>query len=116
MHDIVDGGVNVEFCFRFAKEANMAKDMETGEPCEAYAKIKMNLKKAPFEEEYDSMHQSLRRSLANWLDIPEEHVVPISFREYVENAWEEDLQSIDFGSTTPRLKAGAWDDDTRGNR
>lgn len=81
----------VEFCYRIEKEAKMARDTTTGEHCECWSKVGLDLAVMPNTEvEYAEMHESLRSILAGQINSDIKNITPISYQEYQEHNDEDD--------------------------
>jgi hypothetical protein len=80
--------MELRFCYRISKEANMAFNLETGAPEEAYFQVKMKVSNIP--EDYEKSHQAIGRVLAKQGGCDPEWVIPISTEDYDRHDQEDD--------------------------
>lgn len=82
----------VNYYFIIDKQANMAHDVETGEPAEAYAKFGIDCRQ-PIDEDsglYESLKSEAAKLVSNTFKIKLEWLKPISHEEYLEHSYEEE--------------------------
>jgi hypothetical protein len=70
----------------------MARNIETGEPAEAYIQTVLTLSERP--ENYDRLHKNIGKNIATQFNWKDEWVIPISQEEYDENV--DDEEGIDL--------------------
>lgn len=80
--------MELRFCYRISKEANLAYNLETGAPEEAYAQVKMEVSNMP--EDYEKSHRAIGNVLAKQGGYNPEWVIPISSEEYDLNNQEDE--------------------------
>jgi hypothetical protein len=86
----------VHFPFRLAKEVNIAHNMITGEPSEAYTEITLKRSKTQWTpEKYAELHQSLRKIIAQKFNCSVDHVIPITGAEYEAETEPDEAESDD---------------------
>lgn len=80
--------MELRFCYRIAKEAKLAYNLETGEDEEAFAQIKLELLNTP--SNYDKLHREIGYILARRNRCDPQWVNPISTEEYDQHNQEDD--------------------------
>ena len=77
------------FCFKISAEAGLAHDVETGENAACYSQIKIDVGSLT-KEEYDKIHESVRKMLAEQIGIDLGLIECITQEEYDEMAADDD--------------------------
>ncbi|WP_017728525.1 hypothetical protein [Halalkalibacterium ligniniphilum] len=72
------------FCYRISAKAGMAHDGK-GNDASCFTQMNFEGGKALSEDDYNSLHEKLKISLSNQLDLPVEYLECISQQEYDEN-------------------------------
>lgn len=81
--------MQIDVCYRIAKEAGMAHEGKTKEPCEAYARLTFDVSRVPDQEEYAYLQEKGRKTIHRTAGIALEHLTPITFDEYMREVEEE---------------------------
>lgn len=76
------------FCFKTDKSLGMAKDNETGEDCEAYIRVVLNLNNPPSDVEREEAREGTKRMIAEKFGIDFNLIYPISENEYIQEVGE----------------------------
>lgn len=74
--------IEIRACFKIAAEAGMALDYETGERCETFAHVGIEVKEMPSTEKIERFKLDARAALANQLNVSEDLIEIISEEEY----------------------------------